>query len=96
MSADNWAVCPKCKAAAIKAREDKQLAIGKAYGSVPPQEYLDMLKAIEGPLVFPETFREDYEQGVLPDGEYYISYCGSCEECGLSHSFKHSEQLKLV
>ena len=64
MSADNWAVCPQCKLNAISAREGKQIAAGKAYGSVPPPEYLAMLNAIEGPLVFAESFREDYHVGV--------------------------------
>lgn len=95
VSADNWAVCPKCKELAIKAREEKMLAAGKAYGSVPPTEYLEMLKAVDTPLVHPETFREDYELGVMADGSFYVSYSGSCKECGLSHKFKHEEQLAL-
>lgn len=53
MSADNWAVCPKCK---------------------------------EG-----QSFREDYELGVLETGEFYIIYDGYCRLCELSHKFKHSE-----
>jgi hypothetical protein len=94
MSADNWAVCPRCKQDAIRAREDKQLAADKAYGTAPPEEYLAMLKAIDGPLVFAETFRENYEQGVR-DGIYYVGYHGKCSECGLTHKFKHEQPLSF-
>lgn len=95
MSADNWAVCPLCKKRAIEAREAKQVAAGKAYGSVPSAEYLAMLKAIEAPLVFKETFREDYEISVGEDGEFFVSYRGGCTECSFSHAFKHTAQLAL-
>jgi hypothetical protein len=42
------------------------------------------------------TFREDYELGVLSDGEFYVDYRGGCSVCGLSHSFKVSEAVEGV
>lgn len=62
MSADNWAICPRC------ALTDKDPAY---------------------------EFREDYELGVLRDGEFYISYRGQCVSCGLQKQYKYSEQLDL-
>lgn len=40
-----------------------------------------------------QEFREDYEQGVMPDGEYFVSYSGQCRVCGFRHEFKHSQDL---
>jgi hypothetical protein len=60
MSADNWAVCPKCN----KGTDRDALA-----------------------------FREDYEIGMLRDGEFYVYYRGECADCGFKHEFRHEENL---
>lgn len=95
MSADNWGICPRCKARAIKAREAKQLAAGAAYGKVPSADYLKMLADVEVPLEHEETLREDYDVRTGEDGEFCVSYGCSCEECGFKHSFKHAELLPV-
>ena len=51
-----------------------------------------MLKESESPIKLDETFREDYEQGVV-NGEYCVSYHGQCSVCKLTHTFKHSQRL---
>ena len=65
MSADNWAVCPRCK------------------------------RDSSDPEFSESEFREDYEQGVLPSGEYYVSYRGHCKSCGLTHTFKHTQRVSF-
>ncbi len=64
MSADNWAVCPRCKLA--------------------PNPYYEKVGF---------NFREDYEIGVYEDGEFFISYHGKCEKCGLEKLFRHTERV---
>jgi hypothetical protein len=96
MSADNWAYCPQCKINNENEALAKFAKAAEAYGKVEPDEYMRVLD--EARTFKPEeenTFREDYDLGVTDSGEFYISYRGGCEVCGLRHEFKHSEQLKL-
>ena len=42
------------------------------------------------------TFREDYEQGLLKyNGEFvfFVDYYGKCENCYFTHKFNHKEDL---
>lgn len=41
------------------------------------------------------SFREDYEIGVYGE-TFQIVYSGGCDECGLSHSFKHERPVAEV
>lgn len=50
MSADNWAICPKCNAAKIAAKERRLLEAGAVYGKVEPAEYLRMLETANAPV----------------------------------------------
>jgi len=89
MSADNWAVCPKCK---INGEAEHAKAIEAAetmYGKVSANEYLKLLEKSKQPAKLDDTLREDYEIGILSHGRFYASYGGSCEVCGFSYSFKH-------
>ena len=94
MSADRWSKCPECarkrklkKAKLVKAAED-------SYGKVSKKDF-DKLKAdadeFNGDV--DETFREDYEigMGIIFEGELYISYRGSCTECGFEKKFNYHE-----
>lgn len=85
MSADNWAVCPKCLSAAQKAHDEEAAKVYEQYGKVPPDEF-DRLRAELQP-VDPDTFRtfrEDYEFYGAEEGEIHARYKGSCDGCGLS------------
>lgn len=96
MSADNWATCPQCKATALAEQKAKKIAAGQAYGSVPQEKYLSLLKKAEEPLSYPKfSFREDYDLGITEDGEFYVSYQGRCEVCKLGKVFKHVEHLPI-
>jgi hypothetical protein len=99
MSADNWAVCPRCtankEAEAAKLRSDADAAYGKV--GVDEWKAKDAAaKAAADALPLTErTFREDYEVGIY-DTEFGINYSGGCSVCGLSHGFKHEERLNLA
>ena len=88
MSADNWAVCPRCVKQA-RAAEAKALAkVMASYGKVPVEEF-DRARA-DVPTSDPEkfrTFREDYEIYGADDGDVVVDYGGSCTECGLHLTF---------
>lgn len=40
----------------------------------------------------PHTLREDYEQGMSEDGEYFVSYRCSCIACNWRWEYRHTEQ----
>lgn len=103
MSADNWAVCPRCLYEAKKRKAAAVEAAAALYGKVPAEEFDERRQAADAVDVDPEhfrTFREDYEQGVSdptgadPDrAEYFVSYGGACSVCGLEHEFKHETEF---
>lgn len=37
------------------------------------------------------TFREDFEIGMCPNGEFHVDYSGRCEKCGFAKKFRHDE-----
>ncbi len=90
MSADNWAVCPRCS-------DDNQAEVDrlaeemkKAYGKVTAEEFVALTgqfaaardKARDAREVGTE-FREDYEIYGAEDGVLKIRYGGHCRMCGL-------------
>lgn len=92
MSADNWAMCPKCKELADHKLEVLEDKVSKAYGQVSSEEYLALVKKIEQPIKLEQTLREDYEIGIL-DEEFYVRYAGACTVCGFRYEYKHDEKL---
>lgn len=98
MSADNWAVCPRClRDRGLKSEKAQALEqISEAYGKVSPDKYIEMVNASKGlSEEIPNTLREDYEQFMRPDGTYEVHYGCSCKECGFGWSYKHIEKVKL-
>lgn len=98
MSADNWAVCPRCeigRQARIAEAEDE---VAAAYGKVAIERWDEMRAAAEALKAAPAqyTFREDYEFWGAEEGELNISYSGGCRECGLKHSFRYSEPMAVT
>lgn len=90
MSADNWAICPKCKAE--KDESDEQ--VKNAYGVVPADEYMYLVELSKKKLE--NTLREDYEIGIYDGNEFYINYTGRCSVCGFEKRFKHTEKLEGI
>ncbi len=88
MSADNWAVCPRCfdkmkLDAAKKAQEAKD-----EYG----EEWLKFHSLVWEPEPEPEPdLREDYEIYFGDDGEFVVSYHCKCAKCGFEFSYGHRE-----
>jgi hypothetical protein len=92
VSADNWAVCPRCLARERAAAEELAVLAAEAYGKVPVEEWQAMnataLEAIPDPEAF-GTFREDYEFYGAGEGEVVAVYKGECQTCGLAVDFRH-------
>lgn len=91
MSADNWAVCPRCWARAKAKADDEAETVRSLYGTVPVEEF-DELRA---GLVRPDpedyaTFREDYEFYGADEGEVTAEYKGHCNVCDLGAELHHS------
>lgn len=93
MSADNWGICPKCKSEHEAELIADKIAVGKAYGKLPAEEYLKRFNAIQTPEPLKDTLREDYCQHMDSDGKYSCEYCCSCAVCGFSFKFNHEEQV---
>ncbi len=92
MSANYWAICPRCKNRAIRERSAISDQVREAYGNVPVEEWEALSNRVRAPLdeeTF-RTFREDYEFYGAEEGTIIASYGGSCDVCGLSAEL-HSE-----
>lgn len=95
MGANNWAKCPKC----LKIVQNKKDILRKrafdGYGKLPPEEYERLLLESKEPINLDCTLREDYEIYMDEDGYLTIEYSASCNLCGFSCEFNHSEQMKI-
>jgi hypothetical protein len=94
MSADSWAICPRCVAQA-RAEYDKNVeAVMATYGKVPVEEFDAARAALVAPAMGDfQTFREDYEFYGAEAGEVEASYSGHCSKCGLGLDFKVSRKF---
>lgn len=93
MSADNWRVCPKCEAKVQAHQATLRERAEKAYGKVPPEQYLDMLKNVDDDPKLPIDLREDYELGI--DGHrFYVSYHAQCITCGWTYEFSYEKKVE--
>lgn len=97
MSADAWRRCPKCKIQDAKKVVEMYASAKASYGKASPEEYIQNLKsaqdfASESPE---ETLREDYEISIDEDGEFFCSYRGGCDRCGLAFNFKHECKVPM-
>lgn len=95
MSADNWAVCPRCRRAKQADIDKRQAAIHAMYGEVPVEDFDEARRQFEAEdWSVPETFREDWEIG-LTDGVFFVSYRGRCSDCNLRYEFKTDHTIDL-
>ena len=91
MSAHNWAICPQCSSrlkAKLRQEAEQARAVAESeYGRVDPEEWVSlhqMALAFEEKAKSEEateTFRENYEQGILDDGSWFCKYSGGCTKC---------------
>jgi len=95
VSADNWAVCPTCLAAANAELEELARQIADGYGVLPVEEWDGLRTRLaqgidERKLT---TFREDYEIYGAEDGVIYVSYSGHCQKCPAGLDFKFAREI---
>lgn len=97
MSADNWAVCPRCKRVRADALATETRLLAEAYGKIPVEEFDQKRKALaeherehEHPMT---TFREFYEFYGVETGTLHISYGGRCTVCELEFSHESEHEL---
>jgi hypothetical protein len=96
MSADNWAICPKCLADAKAAADKERAEVYAKYGKVPMIAFDKLRDDLVD--VAPEdhrTFREDYEVYGAEEGTVHFSYSGYCETCRLGLNFQIDKDLSL-
>lgn len=102
MSADNWAVCPRCDVVNKQRLEQFDAQIAAAYGKVTIGEF-EQLRAERTKMAqkfssvrASNTLREDYEVYTDEVGVFVVSYSASCGECGFDFDFDHSKQLDVT
>ncbi len=85
MSADNWAICPRCLHEAQAAATAERERVQALYGQVELEEFEKQRAALSEPddESF-RTFREDYEIYDAETGTVQIDYRGGCTRCGTS------------
>ena len=93
MSADNWAICPRCKARAAAEKEARIEQARLAYGKVSQEEYAELVERSLEEIEVPTSFREDYEFWGANEGVLHISYSGHCQDCGLALDFQDEKQF---
>lgn len=90
MSADNWAICPRCD-------KKRNIPTSSIYGKVSEEAYLEYIKKMKNPEPDETLYslREDYELGIGMDGDFYVIYCGHCETCGFDFKYRYTQQLEI-
>lgn len=97
MSADNWAVCPRCEQHRQSQLKSERAAVASLYGTVPVEEFDAARTAFAAVEAEPpaRTFREDYEFYGVEEGTLCISYRGGCNVCGLKFEHKSEHPLPI-
>jgi len=95
VSADNWAVCPRCEKLRQEGLAAERATLDLAYGTVPLVVFDAMRAELEAKLAeHPQrTFREDYEFYGIDEGTLGVSYRGSCKTCGLSFTLSQEHDV---
>lgn len=95
MSADNWAVCPRCKERHEQAADALRQTADQAYGRLPVEEWIALRNeaAAHAEPYEEQEFREDFEIYGAESGTVKVSYMGCCTRCGLHLEFKHEHPL---
>ena len=92
MSADNWAVCPKCKQERMLKIEKLHKKIKDSYGEISEIDYLDLLKEVKEVVKESDdhTLREDYDIGTFDGDHFEVNYGALCEVCNFKFSYQYS------
>ena len=95
MSADRWAICPKCRKKAVGEKESLIKKAEDGYGQLSQKDYETIVFDSRTPINLTETLREDYEIYMEDDGLFSVEYSASCDTCGFKYNFNHSEQVEI-
>jgi len=109
MSADNWAICPKCLKGmkdSLEKAEQKLLSVKRdSYGQVEYDEFLRIIEKADNrvqelksgieKLLRSPAMREDYEISLDEGGVFSVSYKARCTVCGFEHVFKAHEDVAI-
>lgn len=99
VSADNWAVCPRCKKNEENDIRALDLRIEKEYGKISIDDFLvlrnEAQQRREGLPKQEASFREDYEIFGAEDGAIEIHYSGHCKFCDLTLEFTDYRPLDV-
>jgi hypothetical protein len=94
MSADNWAVCPRCFARALEVAAEQRATVEESYGSIPRDRFLLAVADLKEPNTADfHTFREDYEFWGAESGTIEWRYRGVCTACSLAAELSGSHEL---
>ena len=94
MSADNYAICPRCLA---EARAYATATLDMLRDRGVPEETISKLTKGALDKVNPEdyrTWREEYQFYGASSGFITVDYYGECQECGLSLSFEDEHRIR--
>lgn len=94
MAADNWDYCPRCNLKHIESKKELEEQVNTSYGLIPIEEWLELKKKLDSPLILDLTLREDYEIGGTCN-QFYVKYKALCMNCGWEHIYNHREDLTL-
>lgn len=88
MSADNWAICPRCEERKKKLEEE----VKSLYGQISAEDYLKKVEELKVQNKDLYTLREDYEIGIYK-GQFRVDYGASCKVCGFNYSYKYNDRV---
>jgi hypothetical protein len=99
MSADNWGVCPRCKANHESGYAKLVQLLDDQYGKIDRVDY----KALEAKLADTSEeyseyhMREDYEFYMDENASFLANYGAHCTSvgCGFKFTFRHEEDVKF-
>lgn len=92
MSANNWRHCRHCDQVAAETHRKRIDKAKKQYGKITPEAFIELMAKVNQPAEDnEETLRENYEFWQGDDNSFNVSYRASCDKCGFTFSFKHSE-----
>jgi len=89
MSADSWAICPKCRQETERIQNEAQ----SLYGKIPYSDWNDMIKDLPDEEDYPTEFREEYWIWTDKDGIFHVDYNGECQKCEFEVKFEHSHNV---
>lgn len=98
MDADNWTICPRCKAEKEKKNKTALADLNKKYGKIPADEFVNLRNQVQRELyATPEaTLQENWSIGVSAVQENFtVNYRSSCDVCKFSFKFKQEEKITI-